>query len=109
MNVVNSGTRNGWNADLLALSTAAITLIMIGVYVALINQQRGEVAVWFVAGLGIAALLCLYGMVRSVPLRRPALAVSGAIMALLGFAGILTIGFPVLCAGALALIAALRR
>lgn len=87
---------------------AAIAFVMIVVYIGLIRRQGGQVAAWFVAGLAVAATLCLYGVAREVPSRRWALAVSGVMLTLLGFVSILSIGFPVLLAGFLALAAAAR-
>lgn len=99
-----SGRRNGW--DLLAAIPAAIALIMIGLYIGVISREGDQVAAWFVAGLAAAALLSIYGVVRAAPWRGLALAVSGLVMAVLGFLSILSIGFPILCAGVLALVAA---
>ncbi|MFU8871652.1 hypothetical protein [Micromonospora sp. SL4-19] len=96
----------GW--DPLAAVAAVIALIMIGLYVGLIGQQGGEVAVWFLAGLAAAALLSGYGVARAAPRRELALALSGLVMAVLGLLGILTIGCPILIAGGLALVAAAR-
>ena len=81
---------------------------MIGLYIDLIRRQEGHVAVWFVAGLATAALLSIYGVARAAPVRRLALAASGAVMAVLGLLGILTIGLPILVAAVLAFIAAAR-
>jgi hypothetical protein len=101
-----AGWRSDW--DFLAAIAAAIALIMIGLYIGLISQQGGPVAVWFLAGLAAAALLSIYGVVRAAPRRGLALAVSGVVMVVLGYLGILSIGFPILCAGVLALVAAGR-
>ncbi|MFD0745633.1 hypothetical protein ACFQ1L_30275 [Phytohabitans flavus] len=79
---------------------------MIGVYIGVIRQQGSQVVAWFVAGMAAAALLSIYGAVRAAPWRGLALAASGLLMAALGFLGILSIGFPILCAGVLALVAA---
>lgn len=103
---MNSGSRNGW--DLVAVIAAVIALVMIGIYIGLIRQQGGQVAVWFVAALAAAAILAIYGVVRTVPWRRWALAASGVVMTVLGFVSILSIGFPILCAGVFALVAAAR-
>ncbi|MFJ8577861.1 hypothetical protein [Micromonospora sp. NPDC093277] len=102
-----SGRRDGW--DPLPAVAAAIAFVMLGLYVGLIAQQGGEIAAWFLAGLAAAALGSVYGVVRAAPLRRPALAVSGVVMALLGLLGILSIGCPILGAGVLALVAAARQ
>jgi hypothetical protein len=96
------------NWDVLAVIAAVIAATMAGLYVGIIKQQEGDVAAWFVAGLAVAVVLALYGAVRSAPRRTPALAVSGGLMAVLGLLGILTIGLPILAAGALALAAAGR-
>jgi hypothetical protein len=98
--------RKDW--DILAMIAAAITVIMIGVYIGLIRQEDGEVAVWFVAALAVAALLALYGAVRVAPGRVVVLFVSGALMAMLGLVGILSIGLPIIVAGVVALVAGLR-
>lgn len=103
---MSSGSRNGW--DLVAAIAAVIALVMIGLYLGLIRQQGGQVAVWFVVGLAAAALLSIYGVVRTAPRRGLALAVSGVVMMVLGFLSLLTIGFPILVAGVVALLAAAR-
>lgn len=103
---MNTGSRNGW--DLVAVIAAVIALVMIGIYIELIRQQGDQVAVWFVATLAAAAILAIYGVARTMPWRRWALAVSGVVMTVLGFVSILSIGFPILCAGVLALVAAVR-
>lgn len=104
--ITKSGSRGGW--DLVAAIAAMIGLLMIGIYIGLIVQQGGQMAAWFVAGLAAAAILAIYGVARTVPWRRSALAVSGVAMTTLGFVSILSIGFPILCAGVLALVAAAR-
>jgi hypothetical protein len=98
------GVRNRW--DLLAAIAAVIALIMIGLYIGLISQQGDHVAAWFLAGLASATLLSIYGALRAAPWRGLALAGSGVVMAVLGFLSILSIGFPIFCAGVLALVAA---
>ena len=103
---MTSGRRNG--LDFLAAIAAVIALIMIGLYLGLIAQQGGKVAVWYLAGLALAALLAIYGVARAAPMRVPVLVVSGVMMVVLGFLGILSIGLPILVAGALALLAAAR-
>jgi hypothetical protein len=103
---VTSEWRKSW--DLLAAVVAVIALIMIGLYIGLIRGQGGQVAAWFLAGLAAAALLSIYGVARVAPRRGLALAVSGAVMTVLGFVSILSIGLPILVAGVLALVAAAR-
>jgi len=98
--------RGRW--DLLAAIAATIALVMIGLYIGLISQQGGQVAVWFLAGLSVAAFQAIYGVPRAAPRRTLALAVSGVLLAVLGLLGILSIGLPILVAGGLALLAAAR-
>jgi hypothetical protein len=103
---MTSGWRSGW--DVLAAIAAVIDLTMIVVYVGLTSQQGGQATAWFLAGLAAAALLSIYGAAGTAPGRRLALAVSGVMMVALGLLGILSIGFPILGAGVLTLVAAGR-
>ena len=103
---MSSGRRNDW--DLVAAIAAVIAVIMIGLYFGLISQQGGQVAAWFLAGLAAAALLSIYGAARTAPRRGLALAVSGVVMVALGLLTILSIGFPILVAGVVALVGAVR-
>jgi hypothetical protein len=103
---MDNGRPQGW--DVLPAIAAAIGLVMIGLYIGLINQQDGEIAVWFVVGLAVAALLSAYGAVRTAPLRVWVLAAAGAVMCAFGVLGILSIGLPILVAGVLDLIAVAR-
>jgi hypothetical protein len=96
----------GW--DPLAATAAAITAVMTSLYLALIRRQGGQPQVWFVVGLTVAELLCLYGIVRAAPARRPALAASAALLLLFGLLGLLSIGLPFIAAGVLAALAAGR-
>jgi hypothetical protein len=93
---------------LCAAVSAAIALLMNGVYLWLIHQDGNSPAISFVAGLAVAALLAGYGAVRTAPGRRPALIASGVLQLGLGLIGILTIGFPIILGGLLAIIAAVR-
>lgn len=102
------GPGSGSGYDLAAAIAAVIALIMTGLYLGVIAAQGGHVAVWFVVGLVTAAILSIYGAARAAPRRGLALAVSGVLMMALGFLGLLTIGFPILVAGVLALVAAAR-
>jgi uncharacterized membrane protein (UPF0136 family) len=94
--------------DPLAVIPAVVAIAMIGGYVALIIQQRGQVAYWFIAAMVTAAVLLIYGVPRTAPHRVPTLAVAGALMTLLGLVSILSIGCPILLAGAIAIVAAVR-
>jgi hypothetical protein len=94
--------------DVLPAIAAAIALFVMGVYVAVINAQHNEVAVWFVAGVAIATVLALYGVVRGVPRREVALYGSGVLFVLLGVAGLLSVGLPLVVSGVLTIVAAGR-
>ncbi|GIM94166.1 hypothetical protein [Paractinoplanes toevensis] len=92
----------------LAVAAAVITLIMIAVYLGLISRQGNEPALWFVAGLAVAAVLAGYGAIGAARARRPALLAAGALLLVLGLLGILSIGLPIIAAGVLAIVAAGR-
>lgn len=93
------------SARLWAAVAAVIALLMNGVYLWLIHQQGNSPAIWFVAGLAVAALLAVYGALRTAR-RRPALIASGVLLLGLGLVAILSIGLPIVLAGLLAIIAA---
>ena len=81
---------------------------MVGVYLRVIDEQDGTAAVWFVAALGLGAVGAAYGAVRSAPHRRAVLVVAGLVLGVAGGLGILTIGLPVVLAGGLCLVGAIR-
>jgi hypothetical protein len=91
---------------LLAAASAAIALTMLVIYLVLIDRQGDRPAVWFVAALAAGVLLAVYGAMRG---RRAALIAAGVLLVALGLAGILSIGLPIIVAGALAIVAAGRR
>jgi hypothetical protein len=103
---MTSGLRDGW--DPLAAIAALIALVMMVLYVGLVRQQGDQVVAWFLGGLAAAAALSIYGAARAASRRGLALAVSGAVLTVLGVLGILSIGLPILVAGVLALVAAAR-
>jgi hypothetical protein len=96
-------------ARLMAAASAAIALLMIAVYLVLIHAQGNQPALWFVAGVAVAAVLAAYGSGRRPRRRRPALIVAGVLLSALGLVGILSVGLPVIAAGVLALVAAGRH
>ncbi|MBO3743995.1 hypothetical protein [Actinoplanes flavus] len=97
---------NGW--DPAAAAAAAIAAVMMVLYLVLIGRQGGEPAWWFVVGLAAAGLLSVYGIVRAAPKRRVALAASAVLLLGLGLLGLLSVGLPIVGAGVLALVAAVR-
>lgn len=106
MESMAAGRRTAW--DPLAATAGAIALLMTVLYLWLIGRQGGQAVAWFVGGTAAAGLLAAYGVRRAAAHRVGALAVAGTIMIVLGVLGILSIGLPLLLAGALALTAALR-
>jgi uncharacterized membrane protein len=93
------------SARSLAAASALLALVMVAVYLWVIHWQDGEVAIWFVSGLALAALLAAAGAVLA---SRPVLIVAGVLLLALGFLGILSIGLPIVAAGVLAILAAVR-
>lgn len=94
--------------DLLALASAVLTIVMLGVYVGTMRAQEDQPVAWFVALLVIGALGAGYAANRAAPGRGKALPVAGLLLVGAGILGILTIGLPILVAGVLCLVAAAR-
>jgi hypothetical protein len=92
----------------LALIAATLGAAMAIFYVWLIHHQGDQPLPWVLSILIGGAVLAAYGALWRAPYRRAAL--SGAVVALLvlGVLGILSIGFPILVAGVLALLSLLR-
>ncbi|WP_344448012.1 hypothetical protein [Acrocarpospora macrocephala] len=98
--------RAGW--DWLAVSAVLITVMMSVWYVTLIAREGGRPVAWFLGGLAGCAVLMVYGASRAAPRRGIALAIAGVVLAALGYLALLSIGFPILVAGILALVAAIK-
>jgi len=95
--------------DPLAALSALIALLMTVVYVAVIRSQGDDSPAWWVLAVLIgAAGLAGAGARQDTARRAPMLAVAGALLLLLGFLAIFSIGLPVVAAGLLALVAAVR-
>lgn len=101
-------TRVESRIDLFALASAVLTLIMLGVYMAIVREQEDQPAWWFVAVLVIGALGAGYGSNGAAPGRNKALIIAGLLLVGAGVLGLLTIGLPILLAGVLCLVAAAR-
>jgi hypothetical protein len=95
--------------DPIAMLAAAIALAMIIVYIAVANSQDNEPLAWVVLLLALGSVLAAYGSWRDAPRRKFTLTVAAAGLLALGVLAILTIGVPILVAGALALWAAQRE
>lgn len=94
--------------DLLALAAAAITAVMLVIYLVLTMGESGEPAVWVIGLLLIGALGAGYAVRRHAAGRRGALILATVALAVVGLLGILTIGLPLLVAAALCVVAATR-
>lgn len=95
------GARLDWRA----VAGAVLATVMLGVYVTVMSHQGDRPLLWFTSGLAAGALLAVYGAFRASPRRRIALFAAAVLLGGLGFLGLLTIGFPIVVAGVLCLVA----
>jgi drug/metabolite transporter (DMT)-like permease len=95
--------------DPLALLAAVISVVMAAVYVEVMRAQDDRPLAWVLVVLCMCALLAAYGAWLSAPHRRAGLIVAGVGLMLVGLLAILTIGLPILLAGALALWGSARQ
>ena len=94
--------------DLLALTAAGLAAVMVAVYLAAIRQQSGQPATWFLAALILGAALAAYGARIGSSYRLGVLLLAGIVLVMLGMLGILSIGLPILVAGLLCFVSAVR-
>jgi len=94
--------------DALALTAAALALAVLLGYLAIMRQESDVPAAWFVAALVLGAALAVYGANIGAHHRRTALLLAGLMLAVVGVLAIPSIGFPILVAGVLCLVAAAR-
>jgi hypothetical protein len=94
--------------DPVAAAAAVLAAAMAAVYVRVMHGQGDEPVAWVLVVLVAGALAAAYGAVPGAPHRRPALFAGGTALVLLGLLAILTIGLPILVAGALAVVAGSR-
>lgn len=99
---------NSSRPDLVAAGAAALVVGMLVVYLRLIHQQAGEPVAWFVGALVFGAAAAGYGASTGSPHRDAALLVAGLVLTAAGMLAILSIGLPILVAGALCLLASSR-
>jgi hypothetical protein len=104
---MNAGVVRGF--DPLALFAAVIAAAVAWVYVGLMQTQDDRPLVWVLAVLGGAAVTAAACASTRTPYRRTALCITGSVLLLLGVLAIFSIGLPILVAGALALLSALRQ
>jgi hypothetical protein len=94
--------------DVVPLVAAVLVLATAVLYVGIIRAQSDQPAWWFLTALVLGAGAAAYGASAAAPHRRTALLVAGLLLVPMGVLGILSIGLPVLLAGALCLAAAAR-
>lgn len=91
-----------------AAVAAALVLVMMVVYLWRMRQESDEPVAWFLAALVLGAAAAGYGAYTDSPRRGAALLLAGFVLAAVGMLAILSIGLPILVAGALCLRAAAR-
>jgi hypothetical protein len=95
--------------DLRAIIAGTVTAAVAIGYVLVMWAEGDTPALWFLTGLVIAVILLGYSANRGAGRRRPALTLAGVDLLGLGIVGLASIGFPLVCAGVLALISAGRE
>ena len=94
--------------DLLAASAALLAAAMTWAYIRVIHDQGDQPLGWVLGVLIGCAVLATYASRLAAAGRRPALVVAGAGLLVLGFLAILSIGLPILIAGAFAMVSSSR-
>jgi hypothetical protein len=95
--------------DLRAIVAGIVTAAVALGYLLVMRTEEDTPALWFLTGLVIAVILLAYSANRGAGRRRPALTLAGVDLLGLGIVGLASIGFPLACAGVLALISAGRE
>ena len=95
--------------DVAAVAATVLAVVMLVVYLVVMRGQDDQPAMWAVVLLVLGAAAAGYGAVRSAPYRRAALLAAACGLTALGVLAILTIGLPILFAGVLCLVAAVRQ
>ncbi len=106
---MHAGAVDRIRVDLVAVAAAVLALAMAVVYVRLMAEQGDRPLAWVLAVLLAGAGGAGYGAVVTGVRRTTALVLAGALLVALGVLAVFTIGLPILAAGALSLLAALRR
>ena len=95
--------------DLAAVTAAVLAAASAALYVDVMRAQGDEPLAWVLVVLLAGALAAAVSSPVHAPHRRALLWTAGAFLCALGLLAILSIGFLVLLAGALALVAGARR
>jgi hypothetical protein len=94
--------------DLLALAASVLTLAVTGLYLAVLHSQQGSPAWWALTVLVVGFVGTAYAVRPARAHRRTALVLSAVGLLGLGLLALLSIGLPLLVAGALSVAAAAR-
>ncbi|HET6560826.1 MAG TPA: hypothetical protein VFG72_03045 [Marmoricola sp.] len=94
--------------DLVAVASGVVAATMAATYVGVIRSQGEQPLAWVLVVLVGGALAAMFGAPLRAPHRRLVLWTAGTVLILLGLLAILSIGLPILVAGALALVAGSR-
>ena len=92
----------------LALIAAALAVGMAIYYTWLIGQQGNRPLPWVLALLLAGALLAAYSAIWELPYRRAALLAAAIVLTTLGLPALLSIGWPIIASGLLAIASLLR-
>ena len=94
--------------DPIAVAAAVLALGTAVAYVGVMREQSDQPVVWFLGALILGATAAGYGSREGAHHRRAVLLLAGVVLVAVGALAILSVGFPVLVAGALCLGSALR-
>jgi hypothetical protein len=94
--------------DVVAALAAVLALVMAVSYVSIMAEQGDRPAAWFLAALVMGATAAAYGAYRGAPHRRVVLLAAALELSAAGVLAILSVGLPILLAGMLCLVAAVR-
>jgi hypothetical protein len=100
--------RVGARIEPLALAAAALALGMALSYVWLIGRQGNQPLHCVLALLLAGALLAAYGAIGELPYRRAALLAAAVVLTTLGLLALLSIGWPIIASGLLAIASLMR-
>lgn len=94
--------------DPMALAAVVLLLVTLGVYVGVMRIESDRPVPWFVGALLLGAVASGYGTSTAAPHRASALVPAGSVLLVVGALAILSVGFPIVVAGGLCLLAAAR-
>ena len=98
--------RTRWGV--LPLVAAALALATAALYLGLILAEPDRPAAWFLGAVLLGAAAAVYGAHPASAHRRAALLLAGLDLAVMGVLALLSVGWPLVVAGLLCLVAAAR-